>query len=71
MTAIREDTGENLGEINTEEDRVLLVKGGKGASSTNNFTEEKGKSFMVNLDLKLIADVGLIGQVSILLIHKF
>jgi len=61
VTAIREDTGENLGEVNTDEEQVLLIKGGKGASEANRYTEELGQHFMVNLDLKLIADVGLIG----------
>jgi GTPase involved in cell partitioning and DNA repair len=63
VTAIREDTGEILGEVNAGEEQVLLIKGAKGASVANRYVEEFGQSFMVNLDLKLIADVGLIGQV--------
>ena len=55
------DTGVNLGEVNAENEKLVIVKGGKGASTLNKYNQEKGQAFSVSLDLKLIADVGLIG----------
>ncbi len=55
------DTGVSLGEVNTEGEKLIICHGGKGGSPLNNYTAQKGNSYSVNLDLKLIADVGLIG----------
>lgn len=59
VTAIREDGNVYLGEINEPKERLLLVKGANGGCKRHD--AEKGEKFMVYLDLKLIADVGLIG----------
>jgi len=50
-----------IGELNNENEQLLIAKGGQGGSSLNNFNADQGTSFSVSLDLKLIADVGLIG----------
>jgi len=50
-----------LGDVNQEGDRLLLCKGGNGGGPENGFIGEKGQSFAVNLDLKLLADVGFVG----------
>ena len=59
ITVIREDGEQYLGEVNTHDERVLIVKGGKGGKVRLEF--ETGEKFMVHFDLKLIADVGLVG----------
>ena len=49
------------GEINTPEDRVLMARGGTGGCQENDFQGTKGAPVSVRLDLKLIADIGLVG----------
>ena len=60
VTAVT-DSGVVIGEVNNDDEEVLIAKGGKGGSPFNNFNAQPGQSFSVNLDLKLIADVGFIG----------
>ena len=55
------DSGVVLGELDEENQEIVVAKGGKGGSSVNNYIPEMGQKFSVNLDLKLIADIGLIG----------
>lgn len=67
------NTGETLGEVTEPGDRLTLVKGGRGgkgnaafASSTNRAPRkaqpgEEGEKREVTLELKLLADVGLVG----------
>lgn len=55
------DTGLVIGEVNGENEELLIAKGGKGGKSGNKFIAGEGTAFSINLDLKLIADVGLIG----------
>uniref|UniRef100_A0A0A9Z9B9 GTP-binding protein 10 n=1 Tax=Lygus hesperus TaxID=30085 RepID=A0A0A9Z9B9_LYGHE len=55
------EMGQALGEINQEGDRVLVAKGGTGGSEKTGFCGLRGEKLMVTLDLKLIADVGLVG----------
>lgn len=38
-----------------------MAKGGNGGSPKNGFIGMKGQTFVITLDLKLIADVGLVG----------
>ncbi len=71
--AYEETTGQFLGEVLEDGDRLLIAKGGKGglgnihfATSTNRapmeFTRgEEGEKMEVILELKLVADVGLVG----------
>ena len=57
------DSGVTIGEVNTEEEELLIIRGGRGGSALNKYTGQPGEKYSVNLDLKLIADVGLIGFV--------
>lgn len=57
----REDTKEFLGELNKPDEQLVLAYGGDGGSNINKYTQQEGHTFMAILDLKLIADVGLIG----------
>ena len=54
-----------LGELNVEGDEVVLARGTAGAGPRNGFTQTKSQSINVTLDLKLIADIGLVGWVCI------
>jgi len=66
-------TGRIVKELNSEGERVIIARGGRGgkgnadfASSTNQVPVEfeegcEGEEIKVRLDLKLIADIGLIG----------
>lgn len=42
-------------------EELLLAKGGAGGNSENGFLGQEGQSQTFILDLKLIADVGLVG----------
>lgn len=67
------DTRERLGEITEDEERLVVAQGGKGGlgnwhfrSSTNQTPQysqdgQSGKERTIELELKLIADVGLVG----------
>lgn len=67
------DTGELLGEIINDGDRVVLKRGGRGGLGNWHFRSstrqtprfaqpgEKGQEGLVQLELKLLADVGLVG----------
>ncbi len=70
VTAVT-DSGAVIGEVNEEGEKVVVAKGGRGGSPLNNYQPEKGTSFSVNLDLKLIADVGLIGYEIMSCLKKF
>ena len=54
-------TGVKLGELNAEDDRVVVAKGGVGGRPVTQFNGLKGEELKIVLDLKLIADVGLVG----------
>jgi GTPase involved in cell partitioning and DNA repair len=55
------DKGVVIGEVNNPDDTLCIARGGKGASSKNNYKKQIVEGFSVNLDLKMIADIGLIG----------
>ncbi|KAM8735646.1 GTP-binding protein 10 [Acanthopagrus schlegelii] len=55
------DKGKILGDLNTEGDRLMVAKGGFGGSMHSAFQPSKGQVRNIRLDLKLIADVGLVG----------
>ncbi|KAJ3597467.1 hypothetical protein NHX12_000990 [Muraenolepis orangiensis] len=58
---VTSDDGKEMGELNVEGDRLLVAKGGHGGSFHSGFTPSKGRNKHIRLDLKLIADVGLVG----------
>ncbi|XP_053625032.1 GTP-binding protein 10 homolog [Plodia interpunctella] len=60
VTVYRED-GKELGSIDTEGQSVILARGGPGGTKENNFLGHFGQAHHVRLDLKLIADIGLVG----------
>ncbi|KAF6739681.1 GTP-binding protein 10 [Oryzias melastigma] len=59
--AVTTDSGRILGDLNEEGDRVLVAKGGSGGSLHSAFEPTKGQAKHIRLDLKLIADLGLVG----------
>jgi len=61
-TTISTDDGHVIKEINTVGTRLLVARGGQGGNpSTEGWRGEKGMSQMIRLDLRLMADVGLVG----------
>lgn len=68
------DTGEILGEVLASGDRLVLARGGRGGRGNARFRSstrqaprhwepgEEGEARTVELELKLIADVGLVGE---------
>ncbi len=74
-TVVRDaETGETLGELLVHGDRLVVAKGGRGGRGNASFATstrqaprrwepgEEGEERSVELELKLIADVGLVGQ---------
>uniref|UniRef100_A0A8C8STF3 GTP-binding protein 10 n=1 Tax=Pelusios castaneus TaxID=367368 RepID=A0A8C8STF3_9SAUR len=53
--------GKQIGELNKPGDCLLIAHGGLGGCLDTNFLPSKGQIQIVHLDLKLIADVGLVG----------
>ncbi|HKC11140.1 MAG TPA: GTPase ObgE [Vicinamibacteria bacterium] len=72
-SAKQEDTGERLGEVLREGDRLVLARGGRGGRGNRSFLSNRnrapreaepghpGEERWLILDLSLIADVGLLG----------
>lgn len=60
VTVYRED-GKVLGSIDKEGDTIIVARGGPGGTPNNNFLGHFGQVHHVRLDLKLIADIGLVG----------
>jgi len=50
-----------IGELNKEGERLIVAKGGMGGNPKNGFLGTRGQAYPVRLDLKLIADIGLVG----------
>ncbi|XP_052435412.1 GTP-binding protein 10 [Carassius gibelio] len=59
--SVTSDDGRILGELNFEGDSLLVAKGGQGGTLTSGFLPSKGQTRQIRLDLKLIADLGLVG----------
>ncbi|KAJ8723016.1 hypothetical protein PYW07_004196 [Mythimna separata] len=60
VTVYRED-GKVLGSIDKEGETVILARGGPGGTEESNFLGRFGQAHHIRLDLKLIADIGLVG----------
>lgn len=58
---IYDDHGQMLGDLNEVDAKCIVAGGGVGGCTGNNFLGKPGEHKVVNLDLKLIADVGLVG----------
>lgn len=60
ITVYRED-GKVLGSIDKEDETVIIARGGPGGTPETNFLGHFGQIHHIRLDLKLIADIGLVG----------
>jgi GTPase involved in cell partitioning and DNA repair len=49
------------GDLNEEGQEVIVAHGGEPGGPGNNYHGKKGEALSVKLDLKLIADIGLVG----------
>lgn len=58
---VENEDGSVIGSLDAEDDMVCIAKGGPGGSPKNEFNGLKGEKKMVVLNLKLIADIGLVG----------
>ncbi|XP_076135872.1 GTP-binding protein 10 [Alosa pseudoharengus] len=58
---VTNDNGKVLGMLNAVGDKVRLARGGQGGAFHSDFLPSKGQVRHVRLDLKLIADLGLVG----------
>jgi len=50
-----------LGDLNKEGEQVVVARGGEPGGPDNNYTGRRGEALSVTFDLKLIADIGLVG----------
>lgn len=55
------DNNKNIGDLNVVGNRVRLAQGGTGGNTSNKFIGQRGQQHSVNLILRLIADIGLVG----------
>lgn len=57
------DEEKKIGELNEVGEKLIVATGGRGGSPNTKplFTGMKGEEKIINLDLKLIADIGLVG----------
>ncbi|XP_074659278.1 GTP-binding protein 10-like [Tubulanus polymorphus] len=58
---VQTDTKRTLGDLNKPDSRLLVAKGADGGNPDTGYIGSRATGFSVNLDLKLIADVGLVG----------
>lgn len=58
---ITTDDGRKIGELDKEGDQLRVARGGQGGGFRTNFHPSKGQKRVIRLDMKLIADVGLVG----------
>lgn len=61
---ILDENKQKIAELNAVGDSCIAAGGGVGGCSGNDFLGEKGQERVVTLDLKLIADVGLVLHIS-------
>lgn len=58
---VYDENNKLLGDLNENDTKCIVAGGGTGGCVGNNFLGRPGDHRTVNLDLKLIADVGLVG----------
>ncbi|KAG5680746.1 hypothetical protein PVAND_010235 [Polypedilum vanderplanki] len=61
ITIIDNEKNRIIGELNNQDETCIVAKGGVGGSLGNNFIGKPGRSYSITLDLKIIADCGLVG----------
>lgn len=61
VSVIADQFKRTLADLNQNNDRVTVAIGGRGGDRTNGFCGSPGQRMMIKLDLKMIADVGLVG----------
>lgn len=50
-----------VGELNENGEKIVVAKGGTAGHPKNGYLGTKGQDLSIKLDLKLIADIGLVG----------
>lgn len=58
---VLDENMKKISELNAKDDTCMAAGGGIGGCSGNNFLGTRGQERVVTLDLKLIADVGMVG----------
>ncbi|XP_050429870.1 GTP-binding protein 10 homolog [Adelges cooleyi] len=58
---VYDDKNNLIGDLNEDESELIVAKGGQGGCKTNGYCGQKGESRSIKLELKLIADIGLVG----------
>lgn len=56
-----DENGQTIGNLNEDDEHCIAAGGGAGGCVGNSFLGRPGDSRTVTLDLKLIADIGLVG----------
>ncbi|KAK4293348.1 hypothetical protein Pmani_033954 [Petrolisthes manimaculis] len=51
----------SIGEINNDGEKIMVARGGAGGSPLNQYNGQKGQAHNIVLELKLLADIGLVG----------
>lgn len=50
-----------IGDLNEPNSELIVARGGEGGNKSNGYCGRKGENKSVKLELKLIADIGLVG----------
>uniref|UniRef100_A0A2S2R3Y2 GTP-binding protein 10 n=1 Tax=Sipha flava TaxID=143950 RepID=A0A2S2R3Y2_9HEMI len=58
---VYDDKNVLIGDLNEKDSELIVAKGGEGGKNSNGYCGVKGESRSVKLELKLIADIGLVG----------
>ncbi|KPM03462.1 GTP-binding protein 10-like protein [Sarcoptes scabiei] len=61
ITVINEEYKKVIAELDEEGEKVVIAYGGRGGDKLNSYCGTKGQESLLRLDLKLLADVGLVG----------
>lgn len=58
---VYDKNNKKIGELNQKGDSCVVAGGGVGGCTGNSFLGSRGQERIITLDLKLIADVGMVG----------